>query len=167
MTQQLRGYEHALPIALLRAREATMRKFKPQVDALGLTMQQWRVIRALAENESLVANELAERCVILPSSITRILSSLIAKGYIRTVADPDARRKAVSLTPKGMMIYHQMAMKSEAIYRVLEERFSRPNMEQLLQLLAQLRAAADSIDPDMLPQVDHDFIARVDGTSAG
>lgn len=139
-----------------------MRKFKPQVDALGLTMQQWRVIRALAENESLVANELADRCVILPSSITRILSSLIAKGYIRTVADPDARRKAVSLTPTGMLIYRQMATKSEAIYRVLEERFSRRNMEQLLTLLARLREAADGIPPEALPDVDHEFVATLE-----
>lgn len=139
-----------------------MRKFKPQVDALGLTMQQWRVIRALAENESLAAHELAERCVILPSSITRILSALIAKGYIRTVADPDGRRKAVCLTPSGMLIYRQMAMKSEAIYRVIEGRFSRKNMEQLLKLLSELRQVADGITPDMLPPVDQDFIASIE-----
>ena len=44
----LRGFERSLPIALLRAREATMRLFKPHVDAAGLTLPQWRVIRALA-----------------------------------------------------------------------------------------------------------------------
>lgn len=162
MTQTLRGFEHALPIALLRAREATMRKFKPQVDALDLTMQQWRVIRALAENESLAATELSERCVILPSSITRILNSLIKKGYITHTADPDGRRRAVSLTPTGMRIYRQMAMKSEAIYRVIEERFSRENMELLLSLLAQLRHAADDIPASMLPPIDEDFIAMLE-----
>lgn len=159
MAQTLRGFEHALPIALLRAREATMRKFKPQVDALDLTMQQWRVIRALAENDSLAATELSERCVILPSSITRILNSLIKKGYITETAHPDGRRRAVGLTPAGMRIYRQMAMKSEAIYRVIEERFSRENMELLLTLLAQLRVAADEIPASMLPAVDEDFLA--------
>lgn len=68
----LRRFEKSLPIAFLRAREATMRRFKPHVDAHGLTIQQWRVIRTLADGGPLDSNTLAARCVILPPSLTRI-----------------------------------------------------------------------------------------------
>ncbi|HEU0223178.1 MAG TPA: homoprotocatechuate degradation operon regulator HpaR, partial [Paracoccaceae bacterium] len=57
-----RPYDRALPIALLRAREATMRLFKPHITAQALTLPQWRVIRALAEAGQLDATELSDRC---------------------------------------------------------------------------------------------------------
>jgi homoprotocatechuate degradation regulator HpaR len=153
MTRRLRGIDQALPIALLRAREATMRKFKPHVDSLGLTMQQWRVIRALAENDTLPATELADKCVVMPSSMTRILNSLIERGLIEPAHDDDGRKRSVRLTEKGTDIYAQMADKSEAIYRAIEMRFSTKKMSALLELLDALKTAADGLEAHALPPV--------------
>lgn len=154
MTKRLRNLDQALPIALLRAREATMRKFKPHVDSLGLTMQQWRVIRALAENDTLPATELAEKCVVLPSSMTRILNSLIERGLVKPAHDEDGRRRLVQLTEAGTAIYSHMADKSESIYRAIEQRFSSEKMADLLDLLDKLRRAADGLDGASLPPVE-------------
>ena len=41
-------YDQSLTIALLRARDAVTALFREHVAAAGLTLQQWRVIRALA-----------------------------------------------------------------------------------------------------------------------
>jgi homoprotocatechuate degradation regulator HpaR len=153
MTRRLRGIDQSLPIALLRAREATMRKFKPHVDSLGLSLPQWRVIRALAENDTLPATELADKCAVLPSSMTRILNSLIERGLVEPAHDDDGRRRSVKLTKAGMAIYSQMAEKSEAIYRAIEQRFSTEKMANLLELLDQLKAAADGLESDALPAV--------------
>jgi homoprotocatechuate degradation regulator HpaR len=153
MTRRLRGIDQALPIALLRAREATMRKFKPHVDSLGLTLQQWRVIRALAENDTLPATELADKCVVMPSSMTRILNSLIERGLIEPAHDDDGRRRSVRLTETGTDIYTQMADKSEAIYRAIEMRFSTKKMSDLLELLDALKTAADGLEAHALPPV--------------
>tara|TARA_R110000824_G_scaffold48129_5_gene136084 strand:+ start:1520 stop:2041 length:522 start_codon:yes stop_codon:yes gene_type:complete len=153
MKRRLRGIDQALPIALLRAREATMRKFKPHVDSLGLTLQQWRVIRALAENDALPAKELADKCVVMPSSMTRILNSLIERGLIEPAHDDDGRRRSVKLTESGTDIYSRMADKSEAIYRAIEQRFSTKKMTDLLELLNQLKKAADGLDSKSLPAV--------------
>ena len=154
MTGRLRGIDQALPIALLRAREATMRKFKPHVDSLDLTLPQWRVIRALAENDTLPATRLADRCAVLPSSMTRILNSLITRQLVEAAHDEDGRRRSVRLTPGGMAIYATMADKSEAIYHAIEQRFSTAKMNALLDLLGQLKAAADGLDDDALPPVE-------------
>jgi homoprotocatechuate degradation regulator HpaR len=151
MTRRLRGIDQALPIALLRAREATMRKFKPHVDSLGLSLPQWRVVRALAENNTLPATELADKCAVLPSSMTRILNSLIARELVEPAHDDDGRRRAVRLTEAGMAIYAHMADTSEAIYTAIEQRFSTEKMSALLDLLDQLKTAADGLAADDLP----------------
>src|SRR5438105_334324 len=46
--QPLRPFSQSLPMALLRAREAVMRHFRPSLQAAGLTEQQWRTMRALS-----------------------------------------------------------------------------------------------------------------------
>ena len=130
-----------------------MRRFKPHVDSLGLSMPQWRVIRALAENDRLPATELADKCAVMPSSMTRILNSLIDRGLVEPAHDSDGRRRSVKLTEEGTAIYSQMADKSEAIYRVIEQRFSTEKMTVLLNLLEQLKIAADGLESESLPPV--------------
>jgi hypothetical protein len=44
----MREFSRSLPMALLRAREAVMRQFRPSLRQHGLTEQQWRILRALA-----------------------------------------------------------------------------------------------------------------------
>ena len=48
-TLPMRTFSQSLPMALLRAREAVMRRFRPGLRCHGVTEQQWRVLRALAE----------------------------------------------------------------------------------------------------------------------
>jgi homoprotocatechuate degradation regulator HpaR len=141
----LRGYESALPIALLRAREATMRRFKGHVDAHGVTLPQWRVIRALADGGPLDARTLAERCVILPPSLTRIFRALEDKGLIEQVETLDARRHAVRLTSAGEALYAEMSETSEGIYAELESAFGPEDMALLLRLLTRLRETAATL----------------------
>ena len=149
----LRGYESALPIALLRAREATMRRFKGHVDAHGLTLPQWRVIRALADGGTLDARTLADRCVILPPSLTRIFRTLSEKGLIETVETLDARRHSVKLTAAGETLYAAMAGRSEAIYAELEAAFGSAEMAELLRLLTRLRETAEAMPEVATPEV--------------
>lgn len=144
----LRGFERSLPIALLRAREATMRRFKPHVDAHGLTLQQWRVIRALADHGPLDATTMAERCVILPPSLSRIFRTLEGRGLIEPVKAHDARRHTVALTEAGRALYAQMAGRSEEIYREIEDAFGHEKMTELLGLLSELRSVADRLQDD-------------------
>lgn len=153
-SEPLRGYERSLPIALLRAREATMRKFKPHVDSHNLTLQQWRIVRALADSGPLDATSLSERCVILPPSLTRIFKTLTSKGLIEPVEDPDGRRHKVALTEAGRQLYAQMAPTSESIYRRIEKSFGEAEMRQLLELLTRLRSVADDLASEPPPGED-------------
>ncbi|MBL4811600.1 MAG: homoprotocatechuate degradation operon regulator HpaR [Rhodobacteraceae bacterium] len=140
--RRLRSFQRALPISLLRAREGTMRRFKGHVESYGLTLQQWRVIRALADDSPLDSKTLSERCVILPPSLTRIFRTLSEKDLIHSVKTEDNRRHLVVLSKKGLDLFEEASVGSEAIYRDIEARFGMDNMTELLRLLDELRNAA-------------------------
>lgn len=141
----LRSYQRALPISLLRARESTIRKFRRHLDEHDMTLQQWRVIRALADEPGLDSKTLSDRCVILTPSLTRIFRALSARGLIRAIGAEDARRRCYDLTPEGQRLYDTVSVRSEQIYEEIEAAFGRDNMAELLRLLDLLRATTDKL----------------------
>lgn len=146
--QKIRGFEAALPIALLRARAATAHKFKPHTDALDLSQPQWRVLRALAPGEPLDSRTIARRCALLPPSVSRIVRSLQDRGLIALGEAPDGRTRPLVLTDAGRAIFDQVAVLSEAVYRDIELAFGR---EALVGLLAELRRLTEVCEalPDL------------------
>jgi homoprotocatechuate degradation regulator HpaR len=146
-------YERSLTVALLRAREVTMRRFKRFADAHDLTLPQWRVMRALADGEPLDAGSLCQRCVILPPSLTRILRALCDRGLIATVPSSDARRHTVALTPKGKALFDTLVIQSDGTRREIEEAFGEERMQLLLDLLNDLRVVTEALpEPEVPPQ---------------
>ncbi|MCC5970755.1 MAG: MarR family transcriptional regulator [Pararhodobacter sp.] len=144
-------YERSLTVALLRAREVTMRRFKRFADAENLTLPQWRVIRALADGEPLDAGTLCQRCVILPPSLTRILRALAERGLIVQVSCNDARRHTVKLAPEGQAVFNRLVVRSEGIRHYIDSKFGEARMQELLDMLNDLRVVAET-----LPDEDED-----------
>lgn len=145
----LRDFQHSLPMELLKAREAAMARFRPMLRGHGVTEQQWRVIRALAEFRRIDASELAKRSFLLAPSLTRILQMLEKQKIISREADSnDQRRSVLELTAKGEKIFADVAPDSEALYAEIERAFGSERLESLYELLADfyltLDAAGDS-----------------------
>jgi homoprotocatechuate degradation regulator HpaR len=129
----------ALPMQLLRAREAVMQRFRPKLHSLGLTDQQGRIMRALAEVESIDMMELAGRCSIHPASLSRIVPRLAERGLLRRRPDPkDARRTTVTLTAKGRATFWNVWVESERIYGALADELGASNLEALHRCLEAL-----------------------------
>ncbi|MBX2823867.1 MAG: homoprotocatechuate degradation operon regulator HpaR [Gammaproteobacteria bacterium] len=138
MSSGLPGIEDSLPIMLLRTREAVMQRFRPHLANHGVTEQQWRVLRALAEHSTLDAGQLAELCCILPPSLSRILSTLEQQGLIKRLpAETDLRRVVISLKPKGRQLFNKMQPESMRIYASIQEDLGGASIDELLE---QLRA---------------------------
>ena len=126
-------------MALLRAREAVMTRFRPLLAAHRVTEQQWRVIRVLAESGPLDATQLAVRCSILRPSMTLILRTLAARKFISRKRDHnDGRRLIVEMTPKAMAFISRVTPESNAIYRKIETEFGRDRLEGLLDFLEKI-----------------------------
>ena len=86
--------KHAsINISLIQAREALMTQFRPILNNAGITDQQWRIIRLLAENGTLDFQDLANQACILRPSLTGILTRLEKVGYVvRLKPSNDQRR---------------------------------------------------------------------------
>ncbi len=147
----LSSTRHSLPIALLRARETVMDRFRPHLSQHDLTEQQWRVLRVLNEAGELDATKLARRASVLMPSLTRILKLLDARGLIAVRRDPgDKRRALATLTETGQRLIVTAAPRSAEIYRDIENAFGEERLNHLLDELDDLIAALslqDGSDP--------------------
>ncbi len=133
LAKELRAFEDALPIALLRAREAVMIRFRPMLAKNGVTEQQWRVLRAIQENKNVDATKLSEWCCLLMPSLSRILRTMESDGLItRTRATDDARRQSVELTADGKALFEKIAPQSEAIYAEIEQALTKDRVSEMV-----------------------------------
>ncbi|WP_339862929.1 homoprotocatechuate degradation operon regulator HpaR [Paremcibacter congregatus] len=138
----MRDLAHSLPITLLKGRESIMTDFRAMLLDNKLTDQQWRVLRALAENPVLEVVELAEKCVILQPSVSRIIRKMEERGLItRIIPSRDRRRSEISITPKGRALFAKLAPRCEEIYKEITARFGQEKLDKLLALLHDLSAS--------------------------
>ena len=135
----MRQFDRSLPMTLLKAREAVMRKFTPHLREHDLSPQQWRVLRALVEVDDLDATEIAVRCALLMPSLSRILQNLEGRGLIkREISSADQRRSLVSISDSGRALFEKIAPLSEERYRTITEKFGYGKLELLYDLLDEL-----------------------------
>ncbi len=147
----MRPFARSLPMQLLRAREALMQEFRPHLRKQGLSEQQWRVLRALAETGSMDINALGEMCQIHPASLSRMLPNLEEDGRIERRTSPDDQRYViVSITVKGKALFQRMAKESEQIYASIERRIGSRELRTLYELLEKTirvtEEVADEVD---------------------
>jgi len=135
----LRGFDRSLPMALLRAREAVMKKFTPSLRANNMSAQQWRVIRALREQDGLDISELSDRCHLLMPSLSRIIQNLEKRDLVsRSQSEEDNRRSVINLTDEGHAVFRKIAPKSIERYEFITDRFGYGKLELLYELLDEL-----------------------------
>jgi homoprotocatechuate degradation regulator HpaR len=132
-------FEHSLPMLLLQAREACMTRFRPILGDNGLTEQQWRVIRALAEVNGMESKELAERTLILRPSMTGIIDRLERDGLVERKKDKDDGRKTcIWMTRKARRLYERIIPLVEVEYSDMQDRFSETRWDVLYDALFHL-----------------------------
>jgi DNA-binding MarR family transcriptional regulator len=134
-------------IGLLRAHASTTKRFNAElVAAHGLTLNSYEVLLHLAraDGRRLRRVDLAERVLLTPSGITRLLEGLERSGYVeRASCDSDARVTYAQLTDEGEAKLREAAETHVAgIREFFGERFSNEELEALGQMLERLPADA-------------------------
>ena len=133
---ELDATRRSLPIALLRAREKVMERYRPLLHRHGMTEQQWRVIRVLDEAPGIDMGALAAAANVLAPSLSRMTKGLEERGLIEARRTPgDGRRASLRLTAKGSRLIRRIAPESAAIRAEIEMRIGTDRMEVLLDLL--------------------------------
>lgn len=143
MTKQLPSTARSLPIALLRAREGVMSPIRDMLSQTGITEQQWRVLRVLAEFGRMDTKTLADRSSLLFPSLTRIAATLREKGLVtQTRDDKDRRRQFVEITADGQHIIDERGPYAAQIVAGFKDVLGEDDYERLLDLLARLDPGA-------------------------
>jgi len=138
-SNNIRAFDHSLPMALLKARESVMKTFVPHLRAHDLSPQQWRVLRVLNESDGLEMTEISKNCFLLMPSLTRIVQNLSKRGLVlRSVSTKDRRRSIIILTERGNKLFQLIAPESEALYLHITDTFGYGKMELLYELLEEL-----------------------------
>lgn len=126
----------SLNIVLIQTREALLSHFRPMLNDIGVTDQQWRIIRLLAEHGIMDFQDLAKQACILRPSLTGILTRLEKLNYVvRLKPSNDQRRVFLKLTNEGEHLYENLCKTIDARYKRLEEQFTHEKLQQLGQLL--------------------------------
>ena len=146
---QRRGAALEAWIGLLRAHAATTRQFNTELlEKHDLTLNDFDVLAQLSRGpeHGLKRSELAERVLLTPSGITRLLDGLERAGYVaRGDCPTDARVTYAVLTDSGREKLREASKTHLASVRaLLSERFTADELEQLSELLGRLPLAAEA-----------------------
>ena len=128
--------ETALPVSLLRAREAVMAHMRPALRAHGVTEQQFRILRVLDTELPMDKTTLAARATLLMPSLLRILKDLEEMRLIRL--PPWSRNKRLSrvlLSARGASLVQQVTAEVGAISERVRARVGPDLISDLLDLL--------------------------------
>tara|TARA_R100000750_G_scaffold59216_1_gene47545 strand:+ start:673 stop:1161 length:489 start_codon:yes stop_codon:yes gene_type:complete len=144
--------QRTLPIALLRAREAVMDRFRPMLRGIDVTEQQWRVLRVVQEEGEIDATHLARAASVLAPTLTRILKTLESRDLITLRTDTtDRRRTQVSISTTGQTVLRDAGQISAQIHTEIEARLGA---ERIADLVQALEKAADDLNENNADETD-------------
>jgi homoprotocatechuate degradation regulator HpaR len=141
-----------LPRLLLQAREAVLVHFRPGLREHGLTDQQWRVLRVLAEEGECDVSTIAQGAYLLGPSLSGVLTRMERDGLIvRAANSQDARRQVIRATAKGKRLVAKLAESIEAHYAGMEAALGKAQLQQLYALLDEVIAMPQPSDEPSKP----------------
>ena len=116
-----------------------MAPYRQMLSKIGVTEQQWRVMRVLDERGRMDPKEIAEAACLLNPSLTRIMQLLEKKGLIARKGNPEDRRRVhVELTTAGRDMLVAAQPESLEIAEKLRARVGQDKLDELLDLLNSL-----------------------------
>ncbi|MGH3725546.1 MAG: MarR family winged helix-turn-helix transcriptional regulator [Mycobacterium sp.] len=130
------GVERAPGYLVKRVQLALRRRCDTALRSTGVSMAQYAVLRALADHPEASASELARLCFVTRQSLQDVLSALRDGELVEpTGAPPRGRTKALRLTTAGVRQLRACATAIESVESVMEDGISKPEREQLADLL--------------------------------
>lgn len=131
-----------LPLLLAQTRESVIANFRPILRHIGLTEQQWRILRVLVEDSSMRPTQISEVCQILKPSLTGVLTRMEEMGLIEKQRfDSDPRQMMVACTSQGRDLVRKTMPLVEKQYAAMEEVAGEGLLRKVYMVLDQLNTA--------------------------
>jgi DNA-binding MarR family transcriptional regulator len=115
------------------------RKLNKQLGDKGVPLEQWRVLRVLAESESMTMKGLAETVSMNRPTMSKIVDKLVAEALVFRVPDSEDRRKIrISLSEKGksLFVVHDERVNTHQV--LIEHNYGISETKQLKEMLEDL-----------------------------
>jgi DNA-binding MarR family transcriptional regulator len=129
-------------VALIRTADLARRVMSGLVEPLGITLQQYNVLRILrgAGEEGLPTLDIAERMIEQTPGITRLVDRLEAKGLVGRKRCPTDRRQVFCrITPDGLALLARLDAPAAAAQDDAMAGITKKELAQLLRILDRLR----------------------------
>lgn len=125
--------------------KAVNRRLEQQIEgdlkARGMTLEQFRILRFLSDQNGLSMGDLAARLSIDAPTLTRIVDKMVAAAEVYRGPDPHDRRKVlIFLSRKGAAQFDGVSTLGTRIQQDLVRRLGPANTASLTNLLSDLLA---------------------------
>ena len=127
-----------LPPLLRRAWFSLNQGFRQRVAPLGITPDQFTILRWLVESEQegLTQSDLTERMAIDPNTITATVRRMEGAGLLkRTPHETDRRAKRVTILPEGHRVFSEAQQLALELQKTVLSPLSRAEAALFLELL--------------------------------
>ena len=136
-----------LPYLLNRAGARIAASFSEEVRPLGATLQMWRVLAALREQDGRRMGDLSTTTSIEVSTLTRLIDGMEEKGLVARRRDPeDARAIVLHVTAAGRRLARRILPIAERYEAVALAGFNRAEAETLKAALRRLYSNMEGLD---------------------
>jgi MarR family transcriptional regulator, organic hydroperoxide resistance regulator len=150
-TRPFRSSAEEVVVSILRTAAVVQRHLTQVVEAHGITIQQYNVLRILrgAGEAGLPTLAIRDRMVEEAAGITRLLDKLEVAGYVvRERCTPDRRQVLCHVTPKGVGVVEALDKPMDAANQRSGSNLDDAERAQLVELLGAIRAAYASSHAD-------------------
>jgi DNA-binding MarR family transcriptional regulator len=148
--EQILLHRHAV-VALMKAADGARRTMTRALQPYDLTLPQFNVLTVLRHHDELPTFQVAARMVEATPGITRLATTLEAKGYIRrSQSRGDRRQQLCSLTSRGRRVVEAALPDFAAAQKDLVAELSAAETVQITALLQRVppsRHASGGDDP--------------------
>jgi DNA-binding MarR family transcriptional regulator len=109
---------------------------------LNLTVAEFKLLRAIGDNEKVAAGELAKRLGLSSSRLTRIIDGLISKKIVRkSVGGVDRRVVDIQLAPEGGQVRSQLNLMYVTVHQDIINLLPTDAGESVIHAMEKLRSA--------------------------
>ncbi len=113
--------------------------FKLKVEAHGVTVAEWVVLRALFEADGVNPSEIAEKLGMTRGAISKLVDRVVAKRLVKcTVETGDRRFQSLALTPAGRKVIPVLAALADRNDEEFFGHLTQPQRSELVELLKEI-----------------------------
>ena len=149
-TRPFRSSAEEVCVSVLRTAAVLQRHLAQVVEAYGITIQQYNVLRILrgAGDAGLPTLAIRDRMVEEAAGITRLLDKLESAGYVvRERSTPDRRQVLCHITPKGESLITSLDGPMDAANQRAGSNLDDHDRREIVELLGAIRAAYTNSRP--------------------